>query len=83
VDSGTPSITEAEEAMQEGRTVQPKPPTIGNDRPLVLTVEEAAKLLRISRSLAYDMAKAGTLPTVRLGSRLIVPTERLLQMLAA
>jgi excisionase family DNA binding protein len=35
---------------------------------LALTVEEAAELLSISRSLAYRWVKAGTLPAIRVGN---------------
>ena len=44
---------------------------------LTLTVEEAADLLGIGRSLAYRLAGSGQLPTVRLGRRIVVPTEAL------
>ena len=47
--------------------------------PLLLTVDEAAGLLRISRTSAYKLAHewrctggASGLPTVRLGSRILV-----------
>lgn len=49
---------------------------------LTLTVEEAAELLGISRALAYNLAKRGDLPCVRLGRRLIVPREALERLLA-
>jgi excisionase family DNA binding protein len=47
----------------------------------VLTVEEAAALLRISRGTAYEAARRGELPTVRLGRRLLVPRARLAALL--
>ncbi len=43
----------------------------------VLTVVEAAALLRISRSAAYRRVEDGTLPVLRLGGRLRVPVEAL------
>jgi len=53
----------------------------GADR-LTLTVEEAAHLLGISRGLAYELARSGRLPVVRLGRRLLVPKVALERMLA-
>jgi excisionase family DNA binding protein len=51
------------------------------DKPLAITVEEAARLLRIGRASAYKAAAIGELPTVRVGKRLIVPFDRLLALL--
>jgi excisionase family DNA binding protein len=44
-----------------------------------MTVEQAGKLLGISRSSAYRAADAGQLPAIviRIGSRLLVPLARL------
>jgi excisionase family DNA binding protein len=47
----------------------------------VLTVEEAADVLRISRGAAYEAARRGELPSVRLGRSLRVPRSRLLELL--
>ena len=47
-----------------------------------LSVEEAAKRLGIGRNQAYAAAKAGELPTIHIGRRILVPTaalDRLLQ----
>ena len=53
------------------------------DRPkrMVLSVTEAAELLGISRSLAYDLVARGELPARRFGGRIVVllrPLQRLL-----
>lgn len=48
---------------------------------LTLTVEQAAQLLGISRGLAYELARCGRLPVVRLGRRLLVPRRALERML--
>lgn len=49
----------------------------------VLTIEEAGALLRLSRSSAYEAARKGQLPTLRIGRRLLVPRARLMAMLGA
>lgn len=55
-------------------------PVIPADR-TTLTIEEAARILGISRNSAYAAAKSGDLPVVRLGHRLIVPIDRLRALL--
>ena len=47
------------------------------DMPLTLTVEEAAAVLRIGRSAAYDAARRGELPVIKVGRSLRVPRHRL------
>lgn len=44
-----------------------------NDDQLLLTVPETAKLLRISRNLAYELVARGELPAVRLGRVIRIP----------
>jgi excisionase family DNA binding protein len=44
---------------------------------LTYTVPEAAQLLGVSRGVAYEAARTGELPVVRLGTRLLVPRARL------
>lgn len=48
---------------------------------LTVTIEEAAKLLGIGRTSAYDAARRGELPTIRIGRLLLVPRVRLEQLL--
>lgn len=43
------------------------------DDRLTVSVEEAAKLLGISRGLAYELVARGELPSLRLGRRRVVP----------
>lgn len=53
-----------------------------NEERYTLTVEEAAKMLGIGRNLAYDLARTGELPALRLGKRLVIlrqPFEKMLQ----
>ena len=47
-----------------------------------LTIEEAAKGLGISKASAYEAARTGELPTIKIGKRILVPLvalERKLQ----
>jgi excisionase family DNA binding protein len=48
---------------------------------MVLTIEEAARLLRISRGSAYEAARSNQIPTIRIGRRLLVPRAKLLALL--
>jgi len=48
-----------------------------------LTIEQAARLLGLGRTAAYDAARRGELPTRRLGRRLLVPVPALLEWLGA
>jgi excisionase family DNA binding protein len=48
-----------------------------------ITIEQAAQLLGLGRTAAYDAARRGELPTRRLGRRLLVPVPALLAWLEA
>lgn len=48
----------------------------------VKTLEEAASLLRISRGSAYEAAKRKEIPTIRIGRRLLVPSDALERLLS-
>jgi len=45
--------------------------------PLLVTVEEAATLLRIGRTTAYELVMRGTLQSVKVGRRRLVVREGL------
>jgi len=57
---------------QEGR---PDP------KPLTLTIPQAAELLGISVSKAYEAARVGDLPTVKIGARVLVSRRRLEELI--
>jgi excisionase family DNA binding protein len=48
-----------------------------NDSPLLLRVPEVARALGIARSLAYEMARDGRLPTIHIGKAVRIPRRRL------
>ncbi len=45
------------------------------------TVPEAAERLGIGRTAAYEAARAGQIPTIRIGKRILVPIAALEQLL--
>ena len=53
----------------------------GNQERLCLSVPEAAKVLGISRGLAYELARSGRLPALRFGRRLLISRAALERML--
>lgn len=44
-------------------------------------IGEAGQLLGIGRNQAYDAAKRGEIPTIKIGKRLLVPKEALDRLL--
>lgn len=60
------AIAAALAATQTEPLPAPAPPT-------VLTVDEAADRLKVSRSLIYSQLRAGGLRSVRLGRRRLIP----------
>ena len=50
---------------------------------LTMTVEQAAAALNISRGLAYQAARDGRIPAIRIGRRLLVPRRALERLLEA
>jgi excisionase family DNA binding protein len=50
---------------------------------LTLSIEEAAEALGIGRGLAYELARTGGLPVLKLGRRIVVPKAQLEAMVAS
>lgn len=46
--------------------------------PVILTVPQVAKVLSISRAGAYELAHSRNFPAMLIGSRIVVPKDRLL-----
>lgn len=53
----------------------------GPNAPATITVEQLSEFLGVSRAVAYEAARTGELPTLRLGRRVLVPVPRLLALL--
>ena len=47
--------------------------------PLTLKAHEAAAVLRISKSKVYDLARTESFPAVRIGKRVIIPRDKLIE----
>ena len=77
--SNPTNIVEVKEKVRVGVTrADALPP---DTQRLTVSVEEAGRILGISRGAAYARAGDGSLPTVRLGKRLLVPKGALHKML--
>jgi excisionase family DNA binding protein len=48
---------------------------------ITMSVQEAAETLGIGRAKAYEAVHTGEIPSVRIGSRIIVPVAALQKML--
>ena len=49
-----------------------------NGEPLLLTVKEAAALMRIGRDTTYAMVASGHIPSIRLGKQIRIPRAALI-----
>jgi excisionase family DNA binding protein len=50
--------------------------------PLALSVKEAAKILGVSRNSAYTAVHTGQIPSIRFGSRILIPRVALEKMVS-
>jgi len=64
-----------------GRKTTVRGPTKPLSDRLVYTVPEAGRLLGLGRNAAYDAARRGDIPTLRIGRLLLVPKIPLHRML--
>ena len=60
------------------RTEIQKPASL-DELPDFCSLEELSKVLQVSRSTAYRMAAQGSIPSLRVGRRVIVPKEHLVR----
>lgn len=67
--------------MSPRRSQQQSPEELLSSCPTV-SVSEAAVILSISRGQAYAMAHSGELKVLKIGSRLVIPTEQLRVLIA-
>jgi excisionase family DNA binding protein len=50
----------------------------GEKEPVLLTVREAAALMRIGRDTAYSLVAEGRIPSIRLGRQIRIPRAALI-----
>ena len=50
-----------------------------DDLPLMLSVPEVASALGISRAGAYDLVRSDGFPVIRIGKRVVIPKENLVE----
>ena len=54
-----------------------------DELPLTLTTTEAAAVLRISRSKVYELAHTASFPAIRIGNRVVIPRDKLIEWMNA
>ena len=74
-----PAVSEKAEDVK----IQQVMDRISDDVCEVLSVEEAGRKLGLGRAAAYAHAKAGHIPTLKLGNRTLVPKAALAKLLAS
>ncbi|MDQ3913914.1 MAG: helix-turn-helix domain-containing protein [Actinomycetota bacterium] len=57
--------------------VSPPPPPDGVDGPLLLTVKEAAALMRVGRDTTYSLVAQRRIPCIKLGKQIRIPRKAL------
>ncbi len=58
-----------------------RPPRIGQQQPLVLTVEEAAQRLGVGRTVMYALVSSGAVESVQIGRLRRIPSDALITFL--
>ncbi len=72
------------ELPKEATWADTAPPTAGTaPTPLLITAQEAGKLLRIPRSTVYELARNRRIPFVKVGRRILFVRQSLLEWIAA
>ena len=54
-----------------------------DDLPLMLSVLDVASVLGISRAGAYELVRSDGFPSLRVGSRIVVPKEKFIDWINA
>ena len=54
-----------------------------DELPLMLSIPEMASVLGISRAGAYELVRSNGFPSLKIGSRIVIPKDKLLQWIDA
>ena len=54
-----------------------------DDMPLMLSVPDVVSVLGISRAGAYELVRSDGFPSLRIGSRIVVPKEKFIDWINA
>lgn len=50
-----------------------------DELPLMLSVKELATVIGVSRTSAYELTKTKGFPSIKIGSRVVIPKEKLIE----
>lgn len=50
-----------------------------DELPLMLSVKDLATVLGVSRTSAYELTKTKGFPSIKIGSRVVIPKEKLIE----
>jgi excisionase family DNA binding protein len=80
---GGPGAIETDTGEAQAATGWPSPQQRRHGDKGALSVTEAAAVLGVSRSHAYELVRTGGIPHLRLGRRILIPKHSLHQLLSA
>ena len=69
--------------IQEGKEMRESKFKNYDDLPLTLTAPEVGEVLGISRAAAYELVRAKGFPSMRIGTRILVPKDKFLAWIDA
>jgi excisionase family DNA binding protein len=67
--------------MSQSTQIQDQALQKTNNESLILTVGETARLLRLSKTTVYDQIRQGSIPSLRMGKRILIPRIALMRKL--
>ena len=65
--------------IQEGKEMRERKFKNYNDLPLTLTAPEVGEVLGISRASAYELVRSKGFPSMKIGTRILVPKDKFIQ----